>query len=339
MDRNLLNLSDDDFKKILSDAGATLKIEDLNQSQNEQEDIKEQWTWFYNLPEEKRNAIISGELKEFSIMEKYYEDKLKKFSHTKSGLKRKDIFTEDMSKIKIEPEMGSISIFFADANNLKRINDILGHVAGDRYLEIQSQAIAEVCAKYQNLFQFDVNGNVILPEGMTMKDFLEAVPVYKGGETSDETVYVMQHEKRNPSESEAEYNSRIRDLDFSMIENIHQRVDNLCQIANLTYHPKIKVGTAIGVANTSEPCLRSMSITDVQDMADKRMYKNKHWHKYRQVIEYPETSALTIDQLRASPGYDPIIEKFESEHDLLMYLYEVDNTYRGLERRQHIENT
>ena len=82
-----------------------------------------------------------------------------------------------------------------------------------------------------------------------------------------------------------------------------------------------------------------MSITDVQDMADKRMYKNKHWHKYRQVIEYPETSALTIDQLRASTGYDPIIEKFESEHDLLMYLYEVDNTYRGLERRQHIENT
>lgn len=68
-------------------------------------------------------------------------------------LKNRNAFEVDMHNLNASKTFTTLSVLVADLNNLKRINDQLGHIQGDLYIQKAAQALKDSCPETAVLYR------------------------------------------------------------------------------------------------------------------------------------------------------------------------------------------
>lgn len=117
----------------------------------------------------------------------YIQDLLKKTNTDElTGLYNRRAYENDKYDIKQQGEMDNIVFFMFDINGLKKVNDTLGHQAGDELILAASKCLEQVFAEYGKIYRIGGDEFVCLayPGDVTGKEligkFQNLLSLYKG---------------------------------------------------------------------------------------------------------------------------------------------------------------
>lgn len=93
-----------------------------------------------------------------------------------TGLKNRNAYDVDLKNIAARKQEEGIGLVFLDLNDLKKVNDTMGHQAGDMYIRSAAEALSRTAVRHEVVYRIGGDEFVVLARDSSeayLKDYLE----------------------------------------------------------------------------------------------------------------------------------------------------------------------